>query len=480
MRRVIFFVIAAFAFIVLFAGTAYADDLARPSYASEHQTMMATVLTILITALFTMVCVMLMVRTQGRQDSGRMWPAFVFAAALAIALRVIAALVFKGYETDIGCFKGWAMGVYEYGPAHFYTSGMFSDYPPGYMYVLWVLGFVRDVFSIEMDSAVFTLIIKLPSIIAEVVTAVIVYRLASRQIGKTFGLLCSSFLLFNPALFFNSSVWGQIDAFFILFAVLTLHYLKNKNFYLGALFFALALLIKPQALILAPVVGLCYVYALFKKGGFTRGIVGVLGGAVVFAAVFAAGVLPFTGDQPIGWIVGKYAGTINSYEYASLNAFNLFALTGGNWQYHNQPLWLLTYETWGLIFIGLICVAVIILQWRSRENGRVFELGAFVVVSVFMLAHSMHERYMLPACVFLLFGYVFTRDRVTLLYAAAFSITTLFNQMVTLLSDSTAAAPLPTLVISAINVALFIGFVVHMTRRLWSDRVLIKPPALNG
>lgn len=480
MRRYIFFAVALLAAITLFTTTAYAAGVFRPSQATEQQTALATAFTIIVSAVFILVCLLLLMRAGG--DGGvRIWPAFVLAAALAVALRVFTALIFRGHETDIRCFTIWAENVYKTGPAQFYTQGIFSDYPPGYMYVLWLLGFIRSLLSIDIDSAVNILLIKLPSIAAEVITAVIVYKAACKQIGKMFGLLCASFLLFNPAIFFNSSAWGQIDALFILFAVLTLYYIRKENPYLTALFFAVSLLIKPHALMFAPIVGLYYLYSLFKKGRLGRGLQGILGGAVVFAAVFAAGVLPFTGNQPITWIIHKYAVTVTSYNYATINAFNLFALTGGNWVDSGQILWFnLSYQTWGMIFIGLAVFTVIILQWRSREYGRSFELAAFLVISVFMLAHSMHERYMLPACAFLFLGYVYTRERGTLLFAAAFSITSLLNQMVTLYSDTTAAPQGTAFIIAAVNMALFLIFVPYMARRLISGRVLIKPPALNG
>jgi len=484
MRRFIFFVIPALILILLPVQNAMAQEAFRPSYATGPQTMFATVLTVVVAALFVVVCVLLIIRKGRFEESGRIWHVFLLVILLALALRIMAALVYKGFETDIACFKGWAVGVHEHGMADFYTSGLFADYPPGYMYVLGLLGWLREVFSIETAGTLFTLIIKLPSITAEVLTALVVYRAASREIGKMFCLLCASFLLFNPALFFNSSVWGQIDNFFILFAVLTLYYLRKDNPYLGALFFAAALLIKPQAIMLAPVIGLCYLYPIFKKANFWRGAAGILGGAAIAAAVFTAGVLPFMKEKTFaytaGWIYEHYRGVIESYQFASVNAFNLFALTGGNWVQSDQPLWLLTYQTWGYIFIGLSCAAVVILQWRARARMRTFDLAAFLVVSVFMLAHSMHERYILPACVFLLFAYVYTRDSTTLLYGAAFSVTALFNQMVVLYADSIFAPLMPTLAISAANVALYLGFAVHMAKRLFSGAVVIKAPAMDG
>ena len=480
MKRIVFLLILAILLVSMPLGTAFAQDAFKPSNASPSETVLVTILTIVMAVIFAIVCVLLNVRSGLAEDDASPWPSFLLMAGLAVAIRLIAALVFEGYSTDIGCFKGWSIAAFEKGPANFYTSDMFADYPPGYIYVLWLLGLIRQIFSIDAATPLFTLIIKLPSIAAEVFTAVLVFKTARKQMGKTFALLCSAFVLFNPAFFFNSSVWGQVDAVFTLFAVLFIYYLKKDNPWLGAMFFAIALLIKPQAIMLLPVVGLYYLFALFKKGRVKRGLLGLFGGLAIGAAVFVLGVLPFTGSQPLFWILEKYKGTVDFYQYATVNAYNLFALTGGNWKPYDSSLWYLSYQTWGIIFIVMICVLVVFLQWRSRERERLFDLAGFLIVSVFMLAHAMHDRYILPACLLLLFAYVYTRDSSTLFFAAAFSVTALLNQMVVLYSDSVMTPELPTLLISGVNVALYIVYFMISVKKLASSGVLIKRPALNG
>jgi len=461
---------------------AFAEDVFKPSHASVPATMLATALTVIMAALFIIVAVLLGVRAGGVDDGpGRIWPVFLLTAVLAVMLRVIAALAFEGYSTDIACFKSWALSVYETGLPNFYQSVSFCDYPPGYMYVLYGLGFLQKLFSIDVNSALFTLIVKLPSIIAEVVLALIVCRIAAKEAGRTFGLLCGAMVLFNPAMFFNSSVWGQVEAVLILFAVLCIYCLRKGNFWLGALFYGLALLLKPQAIMLAPVVGLAYIYELFiKKDRIERAILQMIGGAAIAAVVFAAGVIPFTGTQPPDWVLHKYIGVIEEYQFATVNAFNLYGLMGANWVEADKPLLFMSYQYWGLMFIVLICAAVAILQWRSRSQRALFDVSGFLVLSVYMFSHAMHERYMLPACAMLLMAYVFTRDMTTLTFAVAFSITALFAQIFTLYADTVMVDAVPMLVISAANMGLYLIYAILTIRKLGSGTVLIKSPALNG
>lgn len=487
-KKILICLIVIFAFC-LTAVTALADDVFKPSDATPPQTLLATALVFVSGIIFLLICGLLLLRvSHGTADEGvRAWPTLVLVVALAVVLRAIAAIVFTGYSSDIACFKGWAIAAYENGPANFYTSGMFADYPPGYMAVLWVLGWIRELFQINANGALFTLIIKAPSILAEVGLSVLAYRIARRRLDRTFGLLCASFVLFNPAMFFDSSVWGQIDAVLTLFIVLTLWFLVREQYIPAAAMYALAVIFKPQAIMFAPVVGLAYVYALFKKGGRVRALVGILGGIVAAAAVMAAFILPFTGSQPLTWVIGKYMGTIQYYNYASINAFNVYTLFGLNWgAIPVMKLFGYTFTilgeplAWGTVVLVVICVLVAVLQWRTREQRRFFDLAAFLVISVFMLMHGMHERYMIPACVCLLFAYIDSRDAATLFFAAAFTIYALLNEMLTLYAPTVVAPVTPTFVLSAAGVGLYLVYAVVTVRKLWSKKVLIKTPAMLG
>jgi Gpi18-like mannosyltransferase len=459
-----------------FGGTAYA----AVTDATPSQTLLATGLTVIVSCLFIIFSVMLAMRSPADSDGGRGWPVFLMAAALAVAFRLFIAAAYPGYSIDIGCFKAWAHGVYEYGPAGFYENMSFADYPPGYMYILWILGFLRSVFSIDYSSALFTAMIKLPAIISEVVLAAFVYRIAARESGKMFAVLCSSLLLFNPALFLNSSIWGQIDAVFTLFMVFSLYYLTKERYLAGAFFFAVGLLVKPQAIMFLPVVGLAYFYALFKKGGLKKAVIGIFGGIAIGAAVIFLGALPFTGNQPALWIVNRYTSTMGSYPYGTLNAFNLFALFGGNWKPYEETLLILDFKTWGTIFLVLICVAVVFVQWRSRERRPYFDISAFLIISLFMLMHMVHERYIVPACVLLVFAYAYSRDLSTLIFTVLWSASALLNQIVVLYAQTSSAPETPLMALSAVNIVLYIVYAVITARKLSSGKVLIKSPAMLG
>ena len=71
---------------------------------------------------------------------------------LFLIVRIIFAANFDGYPTDMNCFHAWSRMIYNDGFANFYTSKAFTDYPPGYMYILYLIGFLINTFKLETHT----------------------------------------------------------------------------------------------------------------------------------------------------------------------------------------------------------------------------------------------------------------------------------------------------------------------------------------
>ncbi|MBF0521358.1 MAG: hypothetical protein HQK92_16730, partial [Nitrospirae bacterium] len=79
--------------------------------------------------------------------------AVVFATALTV--RILAAFYIEGYPFDIELFKKWAVYIGQKGIGNYYSGEIFADYPPGYIYILYVLQLLGRIFSIVPDSRLF-------------------------------------------------------------------------------------------------------------------------------------------------------------------------------------------------------------------------------------------------------------------------------------------------------------------------------------
>ncbi|MBC8016949.1 MAG: hypothetical protein H7X83_00315 [Verrucomicrobia bacterium] len=347
----------------------------------------------------------------------------ILLLAGAALLRVALAATTKGYAADITTFSAWAAHAAD-GLTSFYSPGFFADYPPGYIYVLWLVGKLRLVLGIDFDTPAFLVLLKLPAILADIATAGFLFCLGRRYWSGTTSLMLTGLYAYNPAVILDSSVWGQVDSVLTLPILLGVLLLDKSPAGAGAAF-ATALLIKPQALIFAPLPMLWFGIRLLRRERHAAADLLMFSGAAI--AIFCLVILPFAINESPGWIISKYGSTLASYPYASLNAFNLFALTGGNLAPAAERLLFLSYAAWGNIFIVLTVLFTTLVMLRGRETSRLWYAPLFLSASVFVLAAKMHERYLFPALALALGFHIVTRDRLALLLFAGFSTTQFLN-----------------------------------------------------
>ena len=88
---------------------------------------------------------------------------------LGIAARYIGAFFEYGHSTDMNCFSSWALRMAEGGAKDFYSPEVFTDYPPGYMYILWIIGKIREL--VPMSDTAYGMLLKTPAIIANIPVA---------------------------------------------------------------------------------------------------------------------------------------------------------------------------------------------------------------------------------------------------------------------------------------------------------------------
>ena len=179
---------------------------------------------------------------------------------VGLLVRYILACIDPGYTIDMNCFSGWSDQVYNGGISNFYTSGGFADYPPGYMYILWVVGAIRHYVPSLASS---TILLKMPAILCDLITACFVYKLAHKHFDEKGSIFFASLYLFNPVVLIDSAMWGQVDAVFTLFVVIMIYFCAEKKLIPAYVAFVIGILIKPQTLVLTPVLGVALLDQLY-------------------------------------------------------------------------------------------------------------------------------------------------------------------------------------------------------------------------
>ncbi|WP_286155080.1 glycosyltransferase family 39 protein [Bacillus sp. FJAT-27264] len=340
----------------------------------------------------------------------------------ALILRVWIGLTAQGYQNDMNTFIAWGQRMLDLGPGGFYEEGYFADYPPGYLYILYVLSAIRGIFGLAHGSGGENLLFKLPAIISDLVLGGLIYRAARKKLGSGIALGLSLLFLFNPAVLINSAAWGQADSFFLIFLLLSIEGAANKSLVRAAIWFAIATLVKPQALIFTPVL----LFAFYHQRAWKQLALGAVYGLGIFGVLAAPF---FWNNGGLSGLINLYKGTLSSYPYSTVNAFNLYALTGPMWSALDQTWLGISYRGWGFVFI-LVAVALAMFysfQKDRKDLSRSFFIGMILIVTVFVLGTKMHERYMYPALILAVFAFIQSKDRRFLTLFLGFSLTQYVN-----------------------------------------------------
>lgn len=336
--------------------------------------------------------------------------------AAAVIIRFICAVKYQGHATDMNCFTCWADMIFRDGIGNFYSSEAFTDYPPGYMYILYVIGALKTLFN--PTDGLLWLLIKLPAIICDIITGYLIYKLAKKRVGDILGAVIGGIYLLNPAVILNSSLWGQVDSVYTLFVVLMLLLFTERKTIPGYFVFAICIFIKPQAFMFMPLV----IYAIIEnvflpkldRAKFIKNLLYGLG-AILMLVLLA---LPF-GLQNV---ITQYKSTLASYPYLTVNAFNIWGAFGQNWTGLTPMTSIIGY-----IILAVIVAYVTYIFFKSKHEGKYFFSGAVLSFATFMLSTKMHDRYAFPTMALLLLTFVYSLDMKTYLLYSLSLLSQFFN-----------------------------------------------------
>ena len=399
------------------------------------------------------------------------------------AIRLLLSVIVRGYPNDISCWIGWSNACTQYGLFNMYHSDIWIDYPPGYMYILNVLGYLmkllQNIFGVVPDRLQW-LIVKLPPIAADIGLSVFIYKIAKPKVGEVRSLLIMGIYFLSPVVIMNSSAWGQIDGILALFAVLYILALYNRKFWIAGIFLAVGVLMKIQMVLFAPLyLTAAWSYFKEKKGwAFTSDVLlGVLTGLATLAVL----AMPFyigEGRNPLGF-VKIYTDSLGTYSSVSLNAANLWALLGGMWKPVDTPFMGITYGLAGNIGLVLSIAAFLAIGFLDRKKESIFVHAAFLITGIFMLSGKMHERYMFTALPLLLMSVLYARRRSSYILFIIFSATQFMNTALVLANDYIYGNSMWTMLISVAAVLGF-AYMVYVCIRMYKGSPEVFEKEINN
>src|SRR3989344_3497595 len=298
-----------------------------------------------------------------------------FVLALAFVLRL--SLIFSAYHGDLNNNISWGglglqrglNGLYDKIPTGGWPYSQ-PNQPPLYILMFTALsGIWKVVYALALnlnDSFRFfpsafiwfweqrgmTLLVKLPSIFADLCIGWMIYRYIIHKTNKSrLAVLLSAIWLFNPLTWYNCAVWGQTDAIVNLFGLLAVFALLNNNLLRFALFFTLSFLFKASLAVFMPVLGMVAIMQKHKLNSWLKAIIMSLATVITIGIWFH----PYS-DFPM-WFVKLYQDRILPGEIGFMT--------------RNHPRYLypfFPYATVTLAFLPTLITPYIILSLTHLAN----------------------------------------------------------------------------------------------------------------
>lgn len=341
---------------------------------------------------------------------------------VALLMRFIISI--GDYRGDVKNHIAWGKNLYTNGFIGFYEREFPKrygtanpNYPPFANYVFFASyilyeGVKNLIFWLNMHIGLFPsklififdnpnllpTFFKIGAILADFGIAWLVYLFGQKIVKKknpSLPLILSLLVLFNPAFFYNSAWWGQVESIPIFFTLAAIYsFFFGKNQWLPVIFLSMALLSKQTAIIFIPIFAIMY----FKKYGVGSLFLAFMAGFFCFYGFF----FPFTQNKldlvyPLVTYWTKIA-TVSGLPYITNHAFNLWMLLVGDRKIAPQP-----YFTAGYLMTGILAASILYKMWRNQlSEETIFYASYLIALSFFLFFPRMHERHLQQALPFLL------------------------------------------------------------------------------
>jgi len=368
-----------------------------------------------------------------------------------------------GFLADIAFWKSWSLAAVDHGIV-WTAHNTNINYPPGFIYVLWLMGKIYSFFGNPHDyinywrenNFGFLLVSKSFAIAADIGIACLIYWFFSQKkkleelitdhqaddsspakrgerqacppkrsfdcvdvnhkanlsVGGTrkllidnLPLLLTAVFFLNPVVIIDSALWGQVESFGLLFTIVAVILLFYRRPLLGSAVFTVGALMKLQNIIFIPLFFL-FIFRYFDLKTLVKSLASA-------ALAFFAVCLPFFLAHDMDRVL--YLMTLNNdyFPWLSLNAHNLWWIVSGasGMKVIDKILiaGILNAKTVGLIifsgFYLLFCLLILL-----KPKARSFFLSlSLAILAFFLFTTQSHERYSYPVVVLLLFSYPFLK-----------------------------------------------------------------------
>jgi dolichyl-phosphate-mannose-protein mannosyltransferase len=325
--------------------------------------------------------------------------ALITLAGIAARLLFVAD---PGHVVDLQTFGQWALGAADnpWDRAYEITD---ANYPPGALLFFELIG--RGYRALGLNDPVsLRIALKLPNVAFDAIGGGILFAIAARFVDARKALLAAAVYDLNPAIIYDSSLWGQNDSITTVTTLAAMWYILARRRVAAWIILAFAVLNKPPVIVLAPLFAL-EALALRDPNARRQALIATVAGIACSLLCGYVVALPFYSDHSFIGVYERmlswYAVGSSLYPYTSANGFNVYALFGDFFKPDGVTVVFMPLKDWADVAFVLIAM-LILWQYARLRDGRAFLEACFLtMLAFFLVLTEMHERYLIYAVTFI-------------------------------------------------------------------------------
>lgn len=315
---------------------------------------------------------------------------FISAIVVGFVIRFVILLCNYGMGSQIDSLATAALAYADGGISTAFTSTTTANYPAGTVYLLWGLGKIARLMGVESGSMGISMLVRIPTVIADLIICYTVASFAFTEREDEKSAVVFGWLYAVIPLFFTlGAMYGSYETIAILFLVLTLISMLDKNYIACGIFYVFALLFSYYALLALPVILVFEIVAMIKaidissKDGEVSEIKAakkdiitivstMVGGFILYYVVTLPMCLSNIKQGNVFYCFKQIYAFFKASAFLSTDTFNLYGIFGAaNSTSRNTLL-----EVCNWLFVIALGAATAVAYYRSKDRSDLVLMAA--------------------------------------------------------------------------------------------------------
>lgn len=390
---------------------------------------MIIVVMFLLTVATIATAVWLLAKFVNAEKGGNVTKFVALSVIAGVAIRVLCAAFFGGnrndfidYNTAIDYFL--SNGVFYY----YYKVGV-EIYPLSF-YMIALFGGMGRTFGLASGSAWLTFMIKIPFIVADVCSALIIYNLGKKYVNSEVGAVLAALYSLCPVFFAASGIYGSTITLVIPFLLASFAMIVEKRHFTAIVLYSVAMITSKEAIYLYPIYliyyGYLFVRAIISCLKYRKGADNTddnmpsdadliyklplyfIGAFLLKYVVSLPLIVKDYNANPFKFIYRVFLEPLASLKYFSYNGLSIYNILGKNAESINVTFPNVAFT----VCFGILVSAIVAVVYFSKKNRAVLPLlGAYILFTLMSYFPDSVPMSALPILALLIMSFIYTKDR---------------------------------------------------------------------